>query len=166
MTATEVREIATERMLVLGPVLENLQDELLNPMIDIIWNYAQEAGILPEMPDDVAEVLSKKPIKVDYISSMASAQRLADLARIDQILTVVSNAAKLNPEALDKIDVDEVIDQGDKMIGSPGGIIRDDETVAKIRQARQQQLEEQQRNQQLLQAAQTAQPVATAANLS
>ena len=163
MTATEVREIATERMLVLGPVLENLQDELLNPMIDIIWHYAQEAGILPEMPDNVAEVLSKKPIKVDYISSMASAQRLADLARIDQILTVVSNAAKLNPEALDKIDVDEVIDQGDKMIGSPGGIIRDDETVAKIRQTRQQQLEEQQRNQQLLQAAQTAQPVATAA---
>lgn len=163
MTATEIREVATERMLVLGPVLENLQDELLNPLIDIIWQYAIEADILPQMPEDVAEFLQGSEVKVDFVGALAMAQKVADKSRIDEVFAFIGNAAQLNPEVLDKVDFDEAVDQVNKMVGTPGGVIRDDETVAKLRQARQEQVAQQQQEQQMLQMAQTAQPIATAA---
>jgi Bacteriophage head to tail connecting protein len=47
VTATEVAERHEEKMLMIGPVLERLHDELLKPMIDITFDYCVDAGILP-----------------------------------------------------------------------------------------------------------------------
>ena len=50
ITATEVAERHEEKLLMLGPVLERLQNELLSPMIDIAFDYANRANILPQAP--------------------------------------------------------------------------------------------------------------------
>ena len=47
ITATEVAERHEEKLLMLGPVLERLQNELLAPLIDIAFNYAMRPAFCP-----------------------------------------------------------------------------------------------------------------------
>jgi hypothetical protein len=159
MTAEEVRSIAGERMLALGPGLDNLHTELLNEVIDIIYDYAVEAGILPEPPEEI----QGQEIEVDYVSVLAQAQKMVDISRVDQVLSYVMNIVQVYPDILDKVDLDQVIDEVAKMVGTPSSIIKSDEVVAQLRQAKAQQ----QQAQQLGQAAMTAADVAgKAGNIS
>lgn len=135
MTAEEVRSIAGERMLALGPGLDNLHTELLNEVIDIIFDYAADAGILPEPPEEI----QGQEIKVDYVSVLAQAQKMVDMSRIDQVLQYVMNIASIYPDILDKVDLDQVIDEVAKMTGAPSSLIKSDEIVAQLRQAKAQQ---------------------------
>jgi len=50
MTATEVAERHEEKMLMLGPVLERLQNELIDPLIEITFSAMVNAGVLPPPP--------------------------------------------------------------------------------------------------------------------
>ena len=50
ITAREVAEKHEEKLLMLGPVLERLHTELLDPLIDRTFNILQQAGVLPVPP--------------------------------------------------------------------------------------------------------------------
>ena len=69
MTATEVAERTQEKMMMLGPVLERLKNELLDPLIERTFNICQRAGILPPPPDEI----QGRDINVSYISMIAQA---------------------------------------------------------------------------------------------
>ena len=71
MTATEVAERHQEKLLMLGPVLERLQNEILDPLIEITFAQMIEAGIVPRPPDE----LQGKELNVEFISMLAQAQR-------------------------------------------------------------------------------------------
>lgn len=135
MTAEEVRSIAGERMLALGPGLDNLHTELLNEVTDIIFDYAIDAGVYPEPPEEI----QGETVKVDYISVLAQAQKMVDISRIDQVLQYVMNIVQVYPDILDKVDLDQVIDEVAKMVGTPSSIIKSDEVVQKLREAKEQQ---------------------------
>jgi hypothetical protein len=53
MTATEVAERHEEKLLMLGPVIERLHNELLDPMIDLTFQRMIEANILPPIPNEL-----------------------------------------------------------------------------------------------------------------
>jgi hypothetical protein len=50
MTAREVAERHEEKLLQLGPVMERLQDELLDPLIRRAFGILWRGGYLPEPP--------------------------------------------------------------------------------------------------------------------
>mgnify|MGYP003704295815 CR=1 FL=1 len=50
MTATEVAERHEEKLLMLGPVLERLQNELLDPLIEFTFDAIMESGMMPPPP--------------------------------------------------------------------------------------------------------------------
>jgi Bacteriophage head to tail connecting protein len=135
ITATEVAERHEEKMLMIGPVLERLHDELLKPMIDITFDYCVDAGILPPPPKE----LENKEINAVFISTLAQAQRIVSAQGMDRLLATVGNLVGINPEIVDKIDFDQSIDDYGQMYGVNPEIIVPDEIVAEKRAARAKQ---------------------------
>lgn len=71
MPVEAVIEMKEEKLLMLGPVLERLNDECLNPLIDRAFSMMVRKNMLPQPPD----VMEGMPLKVEYISVMAQAQK-------------------------------------------------------------------------------------------
>lgn len=140
ITATEVAERHEEKLLMLGPVLERLHNELLSPKIDMAFDFAAEAGILPEPPKE----LQGMEIKVEFISVLAQAQRAVAAQGVDRLLGTVGQLAALRPDIVDKVDLDQVVDDYGEMYGVNPKIIVPDDKVAEIRAQRQQQMAAQQ----------------------
>lgn len=132
ITATEVAERHEEKLLMLGPVLERLHNELLQPLIDIAFDYANEADILPPPPPE----LEGLELKVEFISVLAQAQRAVATQGMDRLLGTVSQMAAIKPEVLDKIDFDQVVDDYGDAYGVNPKIIVPDDQVEALRQQR------------------------------
>lgn len=135
ITATEVAERHEEKLLMLGPVLERLHNEMLSPMIDSTFSQMMEAGIVPPPPEE----LQGMDLNVEFVSTLAQAQRAIGVGSVDRLLGTVGSIAQMKPEVLDKIDADEVVDAYADMLGVDPRLIVGDEQVALVRQQRAQQ---------------------------
>jgi hypothetical protein len=87
---------------------------------------------------------------------MAQAQKLVATAGIERFVGFAGNLAQAYPEILDKIDMDQVVDEYGDMLGVPQKIVRPEEVVAAIRQQRAEAAQRQQMADNLAQAAQGA----------
>lgn len=135
ITATEVAERHEEKLLMLGPVLERLHNEMLSPMIEITFSQMMEAGIVPPPPEELQGV----DLNVEFVSTLAQAQRAIGVGSVDRLLGTVGSIAQMKPEVLDKINADEVVDSYADMLGVDPKLIVGDEQVALVRQQRAQQ---------------------------
>ena len=134
ITAREIDERHEEKLLALGPVLEQLNQDLLDPLIDITFQVMLNQGMIPEPP----EALQGKDLKVEYISVMAQAQKLVGISGMERFAGMVGQIVQTtqSPESLDKVDADQFIDVYGDLSGVPPGIIRSDEQVEAMRVAR------------------------------
>lgn len=135
ITAREIEERHEEKLLALGPVLEQINQDLLDPLIDITFEIMLKQGRIPEPPEE----LHGEDLKVEYTSIMSQAQKLVGLAGVERFSGFASQVASVNPDALDKIDTDQLLDIYGDMTSIPAGIVRSDESVAEIRKQRAQQ---------------------------
>ena len=155
----EIEERHEEKLLMLGPVLENLNDQLLDPAIDRTFNIASRAGILPAPPEELEGI----ELEVEYISVLAQAQKAVGVASITSYVGFVADLAAaqanagLAPTALDKVDIDQAADEFAEMTGAPPKIVVSDDDVKEIRAGRAQA-------QQAAQAMQTAEQAANVAS--
>ncbi len=145
MTATEVAERHEEKLLMLGPVLERLNDELLDPLIDRTFSIMARKGLLPPAPPELEGV----DLKVEHVSIMAQAQKSVSLQSVDRLTGFVGNLAQFDPSVLDKYNFDQAVDDYADMLGTSPALVRSDEQVAAIRQQRQQAQQAQQMAQQV-----------------
>lgn len=158
ITAEEIARREEEKLIVLGPVVERMNNELLNPAIDRAFAMALRAGLLPPPPEELYET----QLRVVYVSLLAQSQRLVTTSSIDRYGNFIAGMAKFQAEAgesvsvLDKIDIDQAADEYADALGVPPTIVRSDDQVAEMREARAKQ-------QQMQQMAQAAQPMAQAA---
>ena len=135
MTATEVAERISEKLILLGPVLGRLQTEMLDPIVGRSFGILLRRGIIDPPP----EVLQGREMVIEYISPLALAQRRESVSAISNLLQLVGGMAQFSPEVIDKIDSDQVVDEAANVFGVRPEIIRDDEAVAAIRKGRAQQ---------------------------
>jgi len=133
-TATEIAERHEEKLLMLGPVLERMHNELLAPQIDLTFARMVATGILPPPPRELQDV----ELKVEFISILAQAQKMIGLGSLDRLLGTVAQLAGADPSVLDKIDSDKVVDHYAEMLGVDPTVMRSDEAVAQIRDQRAQ----------------------------
>ena len=143
MTATEVSERNAEKMLLLGPVLDRLRSELFQPLIERTWGILDRAGVLPPPPVELVPELAGQEIKIEFISILALAQKQAGISAINQTVGFIGSLAQMtqSPDALDKLNVDEAINEVAEMHGVPPKMIRSGEEVAAMREQRQQQMQ-------------------------
>jgi hypothetical protein len=155
-TATEIRAIQNELIRLLGPIMQRMVPELLKPLIERCFDIEFRLGRLPDIPEE----LQGRDIKIEIISSLTKAQELSVVAPIEQLMVMVGNMSQFWPEALNKFNAYEAIDELKRVFGIPDGIVNSDEVVAEIEALQAQQLEEEQ------QAIQTQEAIAGAKELS
>ncbi|HCE8948614.1 phage tail protein [Morganella morganii subsp. morganii] len=135
MPVEAVAEMREEKLLMLGPVLQRLDSELLDKLINRTFSVMAENNLLPMPPDEMQGM----QLKVEYISVMAQAQKAIGVSSIERFIGFTSGIGQFKQEALDKINVDETIDAYAASIGVPPSVVATNEQVAQIRENRAQQ---------------------------
>ena len=123
----------------MGPVLERLHTELLDPLVTTSFNFMVEKGLITEPPEE----LQNKQLNVEYISVLAQAQKNSAVNGMLNVVQEIGTIAQLNPSALDKLDVDQTIDLLADMNGVPPEMIVAGPKVQMIRSQRARQQQEQ-----------------------
>lgn len=152
MTATEVAERHEEKLLMLGPVLERLHNELLDPLIETTFSRMIEAGVVPPPPPE----LEGQDINVDFVSMLAQAQRAIGTNSVDRFVGNLGQIASFKPDVLDKFDSDKWADSYSDMLGVDPELVVPSDQVALIRQARAKAAQDAAQQEQMAQGAQTA----------
>lgn len=153
MTATEVAARNEEKMLMIGPVLERLQNELLKPLIDSVFMKMVEQGNILPPPQE----LQGAELDVEFVSILAQAQRAVGVNSVDRYTSSLGMIAQMKPDVLDKLDVDRWADEYGDMLGVDPSLIVPSEEVALVRQQRAQQEAQMAQMQQMQQVASAAQ---------
>lgn len=149
VTASEIAAREEEKMVLIGPVLERLHDELFIPLIDRTFSLMQRLDMLPPCPPE----LVGRRLKVEFVSLLAQAQKLVGSGATDQYLSLTLRAAAAWPEALDSLDVDNMLDTYARNLGLPVSITRSRQEREQLRQARAEAQQQQSLLKQLEQAA-------------
>lgn len=157
MTATEVAERHEEKMLMLGPVVERLHSEMLDPLIETTFEHMLAAGIVPPPPPE----LHGMDLNVTYVSMLAQAQRAIATNGIDRFVGNLGQVASFKPDVLDKFDSDVWADKYSDMLGVDPEFVVPSDKVALIRNARAQAQAQAQKIAQVEQAASAAQKLGT-----
>lgn len=153
MTATEVAERHEEKLLMLGPVLERLHNEILDPLIEMTFTRMVEANIVPPPPDE----LQGMELNVEFVSMLAQAQRAIATNSVDRFVGNLGAVAGIKPEVLDKFDADRWADAYADMLGIDPELIVPGDKVALIRKQRAEAQAQAQQAAMLNQGADTAQ---------
>jgi hypothetical protein len=140
MTAREIEERHSEKVLILGPIMERLNDELFDPLIERTFGIMLRKGLVPLIPKE----LQGQELKIEYTSILAQAQKLIGTANVEKVAEFVGGMAKIDPKAIDKFDVDEAIDTYAEMHGINPNIIRTKDQIKPFRDMRQKQMQMQQ----------------------
>ena len=134
-TARAVAEKHEEKLIMIGPVLERLHNELLKPKIDIAFDEMLLAGIIPPPPQE----MQGQPLNVEFISMLAQAQRAIGVGSIDRFVGTLGSIAGFKPDVLDKFDQDEWADRYSDMLGIDPEIVVANDKVAIVREQRAKQ---------------------------
>lgn len=132
MTKAEALLMNEERMLVLGPVVDRLTREMLAPLVEMTFDYLDEAGLLPPPPPEIEGM----EISVEFVSALAQAQRMVQSQSVDRFVVGVAGMSQLKPEVLDRIDADEWAEEAADMYAVPPKLLVPREQAAELRQAR------------------------------
>lgn len=156
VTAVEWDLRKSESLVMLGPVLERIDDEILKPVLERVFAIANRAGILPPPPPEIQGQM----MNIEFVSMLAQAQRATEAAGIERLMQMVGGLVGVDPSVMDNIDIDMAVDIYSSLMNNSPKIIRSPEALKQIRDQRAQQ-------QQAAQQAQIAQQLSQgAANLS
>lgn len=135
----EIAERKEEKLLALGPVLENIYGGQLAPTIDRTYEIMAMRDLLPPPPPEI----QNQELKIEYISMLAQAQKAVSTGSVERLFSFVGNLSAVNPAVLDKVDMDEGVDIYADMLGAPPSIIVPDDDVEQVRGARAQKQQQQ-----------------------
>ena len=132
MTATEVLERQEEKLLMIGPVVERMTNELLEPLIDLTFQEMMEVGALPPPPEE----LMGRELEVEFVSILAQAQRAVGVNSTQQFVNEVLTVSGVRADVLDNINFDEWVRRTAHMRGVSSDLLVDEVSVERLRKAR------------------------------
>lgn len=156
-SAAEIDARESEKLILLGGVLERFESEGLDPGIARVFAIAERMNLLPPPPARFAEAIGA--LEIQYVSTLSIAQRAVGTAPVERALAFVGNLAAVRPAALDIPEWDRMIINYFRDIGVRESEIRDLESIMAERNQREQQ-------QQLMQLAEAAPGLAQAGKLA
>lgn len=136
----EIEERKDEKFVQLGPVLERLHGEGLGPMVKRVYYLMDRAGLIPEKPAAMKDI---EP-DIEFISVLAVAQKAVATVGIERLLQLIGEIYEAFPEAREKVDIFDLIDDYADFLGiDPRLIIPTDDAKASVAQKRQQAQQQQ-----------------------
>ena len=131
ITATEIQARQQEKMTALGPILERLNDEMLDPLVKRVYGILDRNFKIAPIPTEM-----NSPIVIEYVSILAQAMKLQGVVGVERLVGFVGSVAAGRPDALDKLNMDATIDAYADMIGVPPALVNAQEVVDKARAQR------------------------------
>jgi hypothetical protein len=132
MTAYEVSVRRQEKLQVLGPVIERLQNEALAPAIKRIFRIMERRGLLPPLPESLQGV----QIGIEYVSMLAIAQKQAESAGLGMFASTMMNLAQADPNVADLWNRDIWTEKYAQNTFIPAEVLNPKKVVADLRKAR------------------------------
>jgi hypothetical protein len=158
ITAREIEERHEEKLLALGPVLEQLNQDLLDPLIDLTFSFMLRQGLIPEPPEEIEGT----DLRVEYVSIMAQAQKLVGIGAVERFASFAGNFANIVPSIIDKVNSDQMLDVYGELISLPAGVLRSDEEAQSLREEREERAREAQEAEAMQKQAAAASSLASA----
>lgn len=166
-TAYEVEKLDKEKMLIMGPVLERLHLELLDPLIATTLQFMERFGQIPPVPDELKaqdsifgekkfqdqgediegneeEKTSGDFVNIEYVSILAQAQRAAGVDAMSTYVQSLAGASQIWQNAVDMLDIDKWARSLADQLGVDPELVPSQEEVDEARNARAQQMQAQQ----------------------
>lgn len=120
----EISERNGERFLQFGPVLDRLHSEKLNVAVQRAYQRCEDVGLFDPLPPEAEAA----PVKIEYISILAQAQKAAGISGIERVAGFVGRMVSIYPEVRHKLDPAQIVDEYGDMLGvRPSIIVSDDE---------------------------------------
>jgi len=153
MTAREVAERASEKLVQFSPTATRMTTEFFNPLLQRVWALAVRSGMLPPPPEDIMEqdgegnFFLPEP-NVTFTSRIALAIKGLENVAFTRTFEMIMPVIQVAPETVDNLNFDEITRDLSRNNGLPSHWLRDLPAVEEMRaaraeqQARAQQLEE------------------------
>lgn len=140
-TATETAAIVEEQQRIIGPNLQSLNFSYNIPVIEWVMDYVLfEDPYLRPPP----ESMQGEALRPEFISIFAQAQRSADLPAVDRYMNMITNVAQINPQILDKANLDKLADIYEDRLYLPSGLNNPQNKVEAMREQAQADLKRKQ----------------------
>lgn len=150
ITATQVRAMEAEKLVLISPTYSRLTCELLIPIVKRVYGILARRGMLPPPPQSLiqlapnGEAYIPEP-QVIFNNRMSIAVGTRSVQIIDE---VVGNAVQLasatgDMSPLDNFDFDKIVREKTLANGGDAEFLRDPQEIAQIRQGRAQQAQQQ-----------------------
>lgn len=149
-TATEVEAKREERMLMLGPVLENMNGGLLEPAVERNFDIAVRTDRLPPPPPELVGA----ELKVKFVSIMHEAQQVPKLAGVRTLIAEAAELANLRSDVLDKLNPDVLLDEIVSITGVRSDAVLSKDEVEAVRKQKAKDAQARQTGEAMLSASQ------------
>ena len=136
--ATEVNAREQEKMLRLGPVIERLQHEFLQPLVERCFNIMLRKDLFAPLSPELGAIAGD--YTTTLVSPLATAQRAVALQGIQGFMGFIGQAAQLDQTILDNIDPDAAAREYADITGVEIGVLRPIEEVQALRENRAKQM--------------------------
>ncbi len=141
MTAREVAERSSEKLIQFSPTFARLTTELFNPLLERLFGMGLRGGWYGEIPDAMIQDIGGgqgyiAPPQVLYSSRIALALRSLPVLALHRMLELTAGIAGFAPEVIDNFNVDAAWQMAALNEALPDGIARSQAEVEDIRKAR------------------------------
>jgi hypothetical protein len=135
-TVEEILKRDEEKLTQLGPVVEQVNDNMLPIAVERMMAIAERGGLMPPAPPDI----QGQALKIEFVSVLAQAQKMLGLSSTERVVGFVGSLGQVfGPQVLDKIDPDAIIDDYADRANIPAKAVRDQRAVDELRAARAEQ---------------------------
>jgi hypothetical protein len=140
VSATEISSRTAEKLQLLGPALSQWDFDIGSKIIGNNRHILREQGRLEHLPEDMLKGDGKTPIRVEYVSTLALAQKAANLTTMERFLGVMGSVAQTtqDPSVVKIIKSESYLRNYGDSIGLDPNLLLTEDEYAKVKQAEQQ----------------------------
>ena len=151
MTATEVQVRFELMQRLLGSTAGRLENDLLSPCVQRTFNILFRAGKFGELPDAIANL--DTTLDITYTGALSRAQKTEEAGNVERLTGLAMNLANANPEVIDTINWDKVIQIQADLLAVPASVLLSKTELNTLRNNKKQAMEQQAKlNQEQMQA--------------
>lgn len=133
-TAYEVQQMVAEKLLLFSPLFARYVVEKLNPMLARTVDILMRSG---KLDPQLVQALAGSEYEINYVSKIALAIKAAENQAFATMMTLVEQAAALDPSVVNVINWREGVRDVARNVGTKASLIRSNAEVDKMTAAQQ-----------------------------
>lgn len=139
-SATEIDARMQEKLVLLGAVLERLENEAIDPIMRRVFAIMQRKGLIPPVPEGFGGL----QIEIQYVSILSDAQRASGVGVIERYMQQAGNLAAVVPTILKVVDWHEIFREYGSRLSVPASGVNPRQVTEQLIAEEKQQVAQQQ----------------------